>query len=239
MPIKDPVRPALTNFTSNPQEKARRGFDVNQFKSIIAEKDVIRTNQFLMAFNVPPGLYTLSESAQETISTVRRLEYWCEVSYAPGINISTTAGRKWTYGPAERRPFVTSFNDLIVTFYEDAHSDNFRFINRWMRLINNSVRSRGSALTLSAARTSGNISQTDPYEITYRKDYITDTQLHIFNSVGTLARVINFVDLFPIAISDAPLNWSDTNSLLRLTVNFTFVEWFEIEPSEASLQFTK
>ena len=238
MPIKDPVRPALTNYTSNPQEKARRGFDVNQFKSIIAEKDVIRTNQFLMSFTVPPGLYNLSGATQQTLSTVRRLEYWCEVSYAPGINITTTAGRKWTYGPAERRPFVTSFNDLIVTFYEDAQSDNFRFINRWMRLINNSTRSFNSS-TVSAAKTNGNVAQTDAYELSYRKDFVTDTQLHIFNSVGTLARVINFVDLFPIAISDAPLNWSDTNSLLRLTVNFTFVEWFEIEPSEASLQYTK
>lgn len=193
-----------------------QGFNVNNFRSAINEKDVVRTNKFLMEFTIPTGLLQ-TRRATENIETARRAEYWCEISNSPALNLLTTEGRRYTYGPLEKRPFSTGYNDLQVTFLEDCQSDNFRLINDWFRMINHS--------TLNSERRYGNQLMYS-YEMNYREDYITDAKLKIYDNKGNIVRSIVFSEMFPINITDTALNWSDVNSILRLNVNFTFLEWY-------------
>lgn len=213
-----------------------RGFNVGNFRSALnTANELLRTNKFRMDFFIPPGLIGLPFSGRIN-DTVRYLEFYCEVTNSPGLNLLTTEGRKYTFGPSQKRPYVTAFNDVTVTFYDDGRSDNFDFFNRWLRLINNSTLAKDDSGLTDGERVSRAAPKHYPYELSYRQEYITDADLRIFSNDGELSRHIKFRDIFPVGISDTPLNWSDTNSVLRLGVNFNFLEWYEVDPAIAQQQ---
>jgi len=205
------------------------GFNVSQFRSATLKEDLLRNNRFEMLFQVPFGMIGLGHN-----ETVRSIRYFCEVINAPGINLVTYEARKWAYGPVEKRPFTTGFNDITATFYEDGTSQNFRFFDQWLRLINYSTISKDETnITNGTVNSRQGQSPYSPYEISYREDYITTATLYIYRVDGSLGRAIRFRDMFPVGIADAPLNWADTNSLLRLGVNLHYLEWYEVDPQIA------
>lgn len=202
-----------------------RGFNVSEFRSAVNEKNILRTNRFLMEFTIPLGLLGI-DTTSRNMNTVRRLEYWCEVTASPGLNLLAVDGRRYGYGPIEKRPINTTFTELNVTFYDDAKSDAWKFFNNWLRLINYSTLD-------SANRIAGGYSM-DSYEVAYRQEYVTDANLLIYDQNGKLSRTITFREMFPLALSDAELNWNDNNSLLRMNVNLSFLEWHDATDNVAS-----
>ena len=220
------------------------GFNVAQFRSEALKSDLLRNNRFEMLFQIPPGMAGLSSTniPNGYNDTVRSIRYHCEAVNAPSLNLLTYEARKWTFGPVEKRPYVSAFNDVTCTFFEDGNSKNFRFFDQWLRMINYSTISKDET-NITEAKVNSNAGNHYPYEISYRKDYITQATLYIYKiggddatgqrGNGRASRAIRFRDLFPIGIADAPLNWADTNSLLRLGVNFHFLEWYEVDPEIA------
>ena len=205
------------------------GFNVNQFKGAVNQNDILRTNNFRMEFQTPRGMI----GHQTHYNTLRFMEYWCEISAQPGINFLTTDARKYAFGPMQKRPYVTSFNDLSVTFYDDGYGDNWRFFDDWNRLINNSTLSKDENIIDESDRNNAQAESMYPYELSYRDDYITDVMLKVYDNEGTVIKTIKFREMYPLNIADSPLSWADNNSLLRFTVNLTFLEWYEIDPQIA------
>ena len=65
--------------------------------------------------------------------------------------------------------------------------------------------------------------------------------MYIFGQTGEKpAKTIVFREIFPLNIGPADLNWADTSagSLLKLTVGFNFLEWYEVKPEVAEKQIT-
>ena len=210
-----------------------QGFNINQFKTNVNAGDILRTNKFRMEFSLPRGLQAPVPGGVGNMETLRYMEYWCEVSQQPGINFLTTDSRKFTYGPVQKRPHVTTFNDIAVTFYDDGFGDNWRYFDNWFRLINNSTLSKEESSISDGEKTNNYAEELYPYEMSYRDDYVTDTQLSIYDLQGNTVKTIKFREMYPLSISDSPLSWSDNNSLLRFTVNMTFLEWWEVDPAVA------
>lgn len=210
-----------------------RGFNIQSFKSAIGPKDILRTNKFLMQFFLPPGLSN-DPRLQEYMETTRYLEYWCEASNLPGYGVTTHDVRRFTYGPFEKRPFAPQFTDITVGFYSDGNGDIWRLMTRWLELVMNKDARQG--INTQSGR-SYNIVY-PAYELSYREEYVTDIKLIVFNQMGDPVKIVNFREAFPIIIPDVPLNWSDTNSVLRLQVVFTFVDWYieDYNPNEWSSQ---
>jgi len=218
-------------------------FNINTFRSTTDwGGGILRTNKFRMRFQLPVGLFDEvpqdSQRGARSNITVRYMEYFAESAVMPGLNILTHEARKYTFGPAQKRPFVTGFNDLVVTFYDESHARNWQFLLDWMHLINNSVLSRDDS-AVSDTQIIASAAPSSPYEINYRDYYVTDCDLHIFTDTGRIAKGFRFRELYPIAMADTPLNWSDLNSLLRLTVNFHFLEWYEIPKNLLDVQYTQ
>ena len=64
-----------------------------------------------------------------------------------------------------------------------------------------------------------------PYEVSYKKEYITDMTIRIFDEVGESAIEIQLIDAFPLAIGDSLLNWGEQNQFLAFQTSFAFKEW--------------
>jgi len=230
-----------------------RGFNVSQFRAAIGEDDLLRTNRFLMEFSLPRGLLGTgginADRTARVTDTVRYLEYYCEALNTPGLNLEVTEGRKYTYGPMQKRPYVTKFNDLNVTFFDDGESKNWQFFLDWIHMINLSPLARTDQAISDGEAISNSLGGSPhyPYELSYRREYITDARILVYGlEAGPYpghekppSRIIYIRDLFPIAISDQALNWTDVNSLLRLTVNFTFLEWYDLPKEIISAQYSK
>lgn len=220
-----------------------RGFNIQNFRSAVGRKDILRTNKFMLEFGLPPGLngQTVFGSEAKRLDTLQSLEYWCEIATQPGLNVMTTDGvRKYGWGPVQKRPYNTSFTDLSCTFYDDGKADNWKFFFEWLKLVNASNLSRDERGIQFNKYNAQSDADTYPYEISYRDDYITDCTMYIFDNQGEYpVKTIIFREMYPTSIADAPLNWTDTDSLLKLSVNFTYLEWFELSKERARYNVTR
>ena len=207
-------------------------FNINQFRTQIDQKDLLRNNKFVFRVNIPTGLTGIEEfKNQQYRDVARNLLYYCEAAAQPSMSITGYNERKWGYGPKERRPTVTEYTDQRITFFEDGASDNFQFFYDWLRLINygNQYHYEGDVGGIGEQVNSQAAGPSDPYELSYRRDYMVDADLFIFDQKGNPVRQIHYNEMYPLAIEEAPLSWADNNSLLRLGVNFTFKEWYAVK----------
>ena len=207
----------------------KRGFNVSSFKS--QKVDLLRTNKFLLEFSMPPALRpgkTAFMGQEERDTTLRTLEYWSEAVSQPGMQIATNDGvRKYGWGPIQKRPYTTLYSDLQVTFYEQENALNWRYMKEWMKLINMSNLNIDENYISQGIKNKG-VGESYPYELSYRNEYITDCRMYIFDHSGKrAAKTIVFREIYPISMPDVPLNWTDNNSLLKMNVTFTFLEWYE------------
>ena len=206
------------------------GFNINEWRSEISRKDILRTNKFQMIFTSPKGL----QNEINTNDTIRTLEYWGEMGTLPGQLLATHDARRYGYGPNEKRPYVAVFTDLQLSFYSDAEGQIWKFFDSWLRLIVNSYAPLG--LDIANNQTTGvvinNGKTIAPYEISFREDYITDVQIRIFDNTGKIKKIANLREAYPIGMSDIQLSWQDTNTVMRLPITFCFTDWFSTTPTE-------
>ena len=193
-----------------------RGFNVGRFRAAIDEKKVQRPNLFLAEFLVPPGMQ------QQNMVVVQRLEYWVEVTSMPGLNINTYPGLRFGYGAPEFRAQVNTFVPCNFEIIFDGQADNYNFFYEWMKLIvNNDARdgiNPGNGAT-------GN-DEKDPFELSYRDDYLTDTAINLYNQEGQAVARTVMRESFPASIGEMKLGWSDNNSYMRLPISMVYTDWY-------------
>jgi len=75
----------------------------------------------------------------------------------------------------------------------------------------------------------------DLFIVDYKENYASTLELFVYNDAGILIAKYVMTEAFPIAIGDMPVNWADTNNLLKIPVTFTFYtmynefSWLESE----------
>ena len=82
---------------------------INNFKSSFT-KDLARPSRFDVNIPIPLTLLPYVQSS-------RRLNYRCENANLPGRTFATTEQK--TYGPIEKYPYLTTYNDISLTFIID------------------------------------------------------------------------------------------------------------------------
>jgi len=186
-------------------------FNIHDFKAITQTTNYTKANKFLTRFNIPAGLgWRYSE-------TVRYLEYWCEGTSLPGVNIAAYEGARYSYGSREKRPFAPIFQDIAFTVLLDGEGKMHDFFGSWARLITNFDMSQGITGTNSAQA---------PYELTYKSDYLVDVHVATFRDDGQQSHNIILRDAFPLMIGDVRGNWAD-NSIARLPVVIAYNDWYK------------
>lgn len=165
---------------------------INEFKSSF-RTDVARNNKFDVNINIPLVMIPY-------ISSAKSLNYRCENANLPGRTFATTEQK--TYGPIEKYPYLTTYNDIDLTFIVDDDMSQKIFFDAWMNYINpqynNNMRFKG--------------------------DYATIITINQYDVTNQLSYSVNLYDAYPISINQLDLDWSNDGHH-KLVITFAYTYW--------------
>ena len=165
---------------------------INDFKSSF-KGDLARSNRFDVDIPVPLTLIPY-------IKTSRNLIYRCENANLPGRTFATTEQK--TYGPVEKHPYLTTYNDIDLTFIVDDDMQQKVFFDAWLNYIN----------------------PTYHYNMRYKENYATTITVNQYDVTNTLSYTINLFDAYPISMNQLDLDWNG-DGYHKLTVTFAYTYW--------------
>jgi hypothetical protein len=126
--------------------------------------------------------------------------YICEIAQLPGRNFSTMEQK--TYGPVEKFPYWTNYNDIDMTFIVDDTMDTKVKFDTWMNYINPNTN----------------------FDFNYKNTYVANIVIDQYDIIGDVSQSITLIDAFPINMNQLDLDWS-SDSFHKLTVTFAYTYW--------------
>ena len=71
------------------------------------------------------------------------------------------------------------------------------------------------------------LSPSATYRTEYRENYVTDIQVRIYNQDSTNPTTIAVMkEAYPTFVNDISLDWGTNSNLMKITVGFSFKEWY-------------
>jgi hypothetical protein len=165
---------------------------ISEFKSSFS-RDVARTNRFDVNINIPFVMLPY-------ISSARSLNYRCENANLPGRTLATTEQK--TYGPIEKYPYLSTYNDMDLTFIVDDDMSQKLFFDGWLNYINPQYNNN----------------------IRFKGDYATIITINQYNVTNTLSYSVNLYDAYPISMNQLDLDWAGDGHH-KLVVTFAYTYW--------------
>jgi hypothetical protein len=166
---------------------------INDFKASF-QKDLARPNKFDVNIPVPLTLIPYVKNA-------KNLVYRCENANLPGRTFATTE-QKIGSNPVEKYPYLTTYNDLDLTFIVDDDMNQKVFFDAWMNFIN----------------------PTYNYNFRYKGDYSTAITINQYDVTNQISYSINLWDAYPISMNQMDLDWS-SDGYHKLNVTFAYTYW--------------
>ena len=164
------------------------------------------------AVRIMPAIVHLDMSYGQIM---RDFTYLCEAAELPGRGFLSLDVRY--YGPSQKLPYQTQYEDTTLTFLCRSESYERQFFDDWMEAIN----------------------PTNTYDFNYRKDYETTIEIMQFAEYGTSTGSgpnttpatypketykITLLNAYPTLINPQPMTWAD-DQIQRLAVTFTYHKW--------------
>jgi hypothetical protein len=165
---------------------------IANFKSSFSG-DVARPNRFDVSIPVPLTL-------NQYVRTAREVRYRCETTQLPGRTFSTVEQN--TYGPTEKYPSLTTYNDIDLTFIVDDDMRAKMFFDGWMNFINPSYNN----------------------DFRYKENYATTLTINQYGVDNRLTYSVNLYDAYPISMNQLDLDWN-AEGYHKLTVTFAYTYW--------------
>jgi hypothetical protein len=167
---------------------------INDFKASF-QKDLARPNKFQVNIPVPLTLIPYVKNA-------KNLVYRCENANLPGRNFATLE-QKIGSNPVEKYPYLTTYNDLDLTFIVDDDMNQKVFFDAWMNFIN----------------------PTYNYNFRYKGDYSTAITISQYDVTNQISYSINLYDAYPVSMNQMDLDWSsDGYHKLNITFAYTYYQ---------------
>jgi len=135
------------------------------------------------------------------VTDARNLTYRCENAQLPGRTFAT-AEQKIGSNPVEKYPYLTTFNDLDLTFIVDDDMTQKVFFDRWLELINPSFN----------------------FNYQYKSNYATVITVNQYDVTNNLSYSVNLYDAYPISMNQLDLDWS-SDGHHKLVVSFAYTRW--------------
>lgn len=199
---------------------------LTKFYASLRKQGIAKTNRFDVMFGIPSMLTSLYESGK----TKEMLQLRCDSATVPGVTVATADVRRYGFGLSEKIPTGAAMSDFTCSFIADDEGLIYKFFYRWMTGIVkwDQKPSNGSAKGYNALL---------PYEFEYRKDYVVDLNIITYNENED--RLIGYVlyDAFPVSIGEIQYNWSDTDNLVRIPINFSY-SYFKVDNIDGDVLFT-
>jgi hypothetical protein len=156
-------------------------------------KELARPSKFDVNIPIPLGMIPYR-------STSRMLTMRCENAELPGRTIATTSMK--IYGVEEKFPYMSSYNDLSLTFIVSDDMQEKLFFDAWLNWINPNT----------------------SYNIKYKQDYSVALRINQYDVQNKVSYSVDLVDAYPIAVNGLDLNWS-ADGYHKLTVTFAYTSW--------------
>lgn len=147
---------------------------------------------------------TLPGKLSSLLST-ETLSYRCEMAALPGRTMETADLR--IYGPSEKMPHRTSYDDITLTFIvTDAMVERQAF-DAWLDLINPSSN----------------------WNIEYKKNYVSDITITQYDLKGDASYSVQLFEAYPLVVNQLDLDWSNEALYHKLAVVFTYRYWQNVD----------
>jgi hypothetical protein len=208
------------------------GFNISQFRSSIGNYGITQNNKFLVFFGSPrsllgtfgniaasllgsavPGLSPFLRGVQSfsTLGIDNLVYLRAEKTRLPGTVFSTADINRYGIGPTQKMPVNVRFNDVPVTFIADAYGQIYNYFYSWTTQVQEFNPSNSSLVSGTASNLVG-----------YKDDYVSDLYIVVYNNAGMPVNTFIMYDAYPIAVNDIPMAWDSQDSLMKITVTFSF-----------------
>lgn len=185
-------------------QNAPKDLDMNTFRAISSHYGALMKGGRFVVRIVPVGRYVSTIVNRKTI--VRDLSYLCEIGEMPGRSFMNVDLRY--YGPNQKLPFQSVYDDITFTFICRSQSYEREFFDDWLQIIN----------------------PTTHYDFTYRDDYRARIEIFQYadysddNDDPVPTYKLSLEDAFPLSITPQPLVWGD-NQITKVLVTFTYTKY--------------
>jgi hypothetical protein len=142
---------------------------ITEFKASF-RKEIARPNKFDVNIPVPLTLIPY-------VNNAKSLNYRCESASLPGRSLATTE-QKIGSNPVEKYPYLTTFNDIQLTFIIDDDMSQKVFFDAWLNFINPQYN----------------------YNFRYKGDYATVITVNQYDVTNQISYSCNLYDAYPISI---------------------------------------
>lgn len=177
---------------------------IAEFKSSFS-KELARPSKFDVNIPIPLGLVPY-------LGTSRMLTMRCENAELPGRTIATTSMK--IYGVEEKFPYMSSYNDMSLTFIVSDDMKEKKFFDAWLNWIN----------------------PNSSYNLKYKQDYSIALRINQYDVQNQVSYSVDLVDAYPIAVNGMDLNWS-ADGYHKLTVTFAYTSWRDNSLESLAMDF--
>jgi hypothetical protein len=190
-------------MASFPIDDSPESLTMNNFRAVSDDLGgLIKSCKFAVRI-VPQGEYI---SNYDTFA--RDLIYLCEVAEMPGRGFMNLDVRY--YGPSQKLPFQTTYEDITLTFLCRSSSIERQFFDDWMLVIN----------------------PINTFDFNYRDQYRSEITIYQFADYSEFededypvaSYYMTMHNAYPILLNPQPMTWAD-DQFQRLSVSFTYTHW--------------
>lgn len=198
-----------TKISNAPKE-----LDMNTFKVFAESHDGLAKSCRFVALIKPVGSLIAQYDNQAKDLQAEDLMYLTEMAEMPGRGFMSMDARY--YGPNQKFPYLSQYEDINLTFLCRNRSSERRFFDDWQGLIN----------------------PNNTFDFNYRDEYRAVIDLYQYSDFDrddlggpTAEYMFSLHDAYPILVNPQPVSWAD-DQFMRLGVTFTYSWWTRknIEP---------
>ena len=133
----------------------------------------------------------------------------CENAVLPGRTMETAD--LTIYGPVEKYPYRTSYEDITLTFICTDAMKEKKFFNTWMEIIN----------------------PQESWDFAYKATYRSNIEIRQYDNANKIVHSVYLMDAFPTAVNQLDLDWSSSDTYHKLSVVFAYTYWSNSMSSSA------
>lgn len=193
------------------------------YSRMSADGGLAKSARFAVLIN-PPQWVTLASPGGSTWGGFNQdLVYLCEAAEMPGRGFMSLDVRY--YGPNQKLPFQSQYEDVTFTFLCRSESRERQFFDDWMEVIN--------------PTNSFNFSFRNEYETTIEVRQLAEYAEGADDKAPKETYRITLFNAYPTNINPQPMTWAD-DQYQRLAVTFTYFKWARVgldkQPAAGSIR---
>ena len=173
--------------------------NINNFMSMISQYGgVDQTNEFEVIITPPLSL------AGTTASEMR---FFIDSANLPGISFQTSEISQHGYGPMDRRPSNSLYEEMQMTILADAKGRNIKYLHDWVNTISSFSNSDGR------------------FKFEFPDEYSTLLEIRKYDAGGNNTYKWKLFDAFPTTINSVGVQWDSENEITKYPVSFSYRYW--------------